>query len=228
MGIRALDDTVISEHRRYLDAMLADVLSRGESSYSIISAHMKSGKIYDLVSHPNIVGCVTDILGENVICWGAHFFCKMPHDNKQVSWHQDASYWPLTPSKTVTVWLAIDDADVNNGCMQFIACSHLSGHLAFEHAAEEENSVLRQKVAGAESMGERVDVELKAGEISLHTDLLLHGSKSNPSDRRRCGLTLRYCAADVRSLLDWQSEGIIVSGKDVSGHWANPPRPPND
>ena len=52
-----------------------------------------------------------DILGENVIGWGSHFFCKMPHDGKKVAWHQDASYWPLTPTKTCTVWLAIDDTD---------------------------------------------------------------------------------------------------------------------
>ena len=42
----------------------------------------------------------------------------MPHDGKAVAWHQDASYWPLSPSKTVTVWLAIDDADVDNAVDQ--------------------------------------------------------------------------------------------------------------
>ena len=53
-----------------------------------------------------------------MIAWGSHFFCKMPGDGKRVSWHQDASYWPLTPSKAVTVWLAIDDADAENACMR--------------------------------------------------------------------------------------------------------------
>src|SRR5213078_3074180 len=71
------------------------------------------------------------LLGENVIGWGSHFFCKMPGDGKSVSWHQDASYWPLTPSKAVTVWLAIDDADVGNACMRFIPGSHWFGHLTY-------------------------------------------------------------------------------------------------
>ncbi len=67
-----------------------------------------------------------------------------------------------------------------------------------------------------------------AGEISLHSDLLLHGSEANRSNRRRCGLTLRYCPADVRAGLGWNAKGVIVSGEDPTGHWANPPRPATD
>ena len=48
----------------------------------------------------------------------------MPGDGKTVSWHQDASYWPLTPSKSVTLWLAIDDADTENAAMRVIPGSH--------------------------------------------------------------------------------------------------------
>ena len=190
-GIPIFDATEIGEHRQYFDTLLANVLSEGGSSYSIISAHMKYGKVYDLLTHPKIVTCVKDLIGEDVIGWGAHYFCKMPHDPKSVGWHQDAGYWPLTPSKTVTVWLAIDDASIENGAMRFIAGSHHLGHLTARHSEPDENSVLGQIVENAEAYGEPVDVELKAGEISIHTDLLLHGSNANPSPKRRCGLTLR-------------------------------------
>jgi hypothetical protein len=61
-----------------------------------------------------------------------------------------------------------------------------------------------------------------------HSDLLLHGSEANNSDRRRCGLTLRYCAAEVRAYMDWNLKGVVISGRDPSGHWANPARPAND
>jgi ectoine hydroxylase-related dioxygenase (phytanoyl-CoA dioxygenase family) len=87
---------------------------------------------------------------------------------------------------------------------------------------------LNQTVADAEKLSEPVDVELKAGEISLHSDLLLHGSEANQSSRRRCGLTLRYCPPDVRAGLGWNAKGVVVSGQDESGHWANPPRPETD
>jgi ectoine hydroxylase-related dioxygenase (phytanoyl-CoA dioxygenase family) len=102
------------------------------------------------------------------------------------------------------------------------------GHLTYTLSENDEANVLNQTVAGAEQLGDPIDVELNAGEISLHSDLLLHGSEANQSSRRRCGLTLRYCPADVRAGLGWNAKGVVVSGQDASSHWANPPRPQAD
>jgi non-haem Fe2+, alpha-ketoglutarate-dependent halogenase len=224
-GIRIFDQAESLENRRYFDELLARTLASGGTSYSISTAHLKYGRVYELLTDRRIVAYVRDLLGENVIAWGSHFFCKMPHDGKRVSWHQDASYWPLSPSKTATVWLAIDDADRENACMRFIPGTHHFGHLTYRLTENDESNVLNQSVENAEEFGEPIDVELKAGEISIHNDLLLHGSEANNSDRRRCGLTLRYCAADVRAGMGWNEKGVVVSGSDPSGHWANPPRP---
>jgi non-haem Fe2+, alpha-ketoglutarate-dependent halogenase len=227
-GLRVFNEAQSLENRRYFDELLARVLASGGTSYSISTAHLKYGRVYDLLTDRRIVAYVRDLLGEDVIAWGSHFFCKMPHDGKRVSWHQDASYWPLSPSKTATVWLAIDDADCENACMRFIPGTHHFGHLTYRLTENDESNVLNQSVENAEQFGEPIDVELKAGEISIHNDLLLHGSEANDSDRRRCGLTLRYCAADVRAGMGWNEKGVIVSGSDPSGHWANPPRPDAD
>lgn len=229
-GIRIFNTVEMAEQRRFFDDILNRTLAAGGNSYSIISAHVKYGQVYDLLTNPRIVACVKDILGEDVIGWGAHYFCKLPKDGKIVSWHQDASFWPLTPSKTCTVWLAIDDADQENACMRFVAGSHHHGHLTYRMSEDTDKSVLNQTVENVEQFGEIVYDELKAGEISLHNDLLLHGSAANNSNRRRCGLTLRYCSADVWSdeSYGWYKEGVIVSGSDPRGHWANPPRPTRD
>lgn len=224
-GIRLFNEDEIATHRRYFDVLLERVIAAGGDSYSISTAHLKYPEVYDLLAHPRIVGLVKDLLGENVIAWGSHYFCKMPRDGKRVSWHQDASYWPLTPSKTVTVWLAIDDSDTENACMRFIPGSHLYGHLTWSLSEDDEGNVLNQSVADVERFGAPVDDVLKAGEASIHSDLTLHGSEANDSDRRRCGLTLRYCAADVRGYMDWNAKGIVVSGVDADGHWANAARP---
>lgn len=228
-GFRIFSTEEMVEQRGRFDEVLNAVLAAGGNSYSIISAHMKYGFVYDLLTHPRIVAYVKDILGEEVVGWGAHYFCKLPRDGKIVSWHQDASFWPLTPSKTVTVWLAIDDADQENACMRFVAGSHHSGHLTYRMSEDAEASVLNQTVDNVEQFGTIVYDELKAGEISLHSDLLLHGSLANQSDRRRCGLTLRYCATDVWSdpSYGWNREGVIISGNNPNDHWANPARPSN-
>ena len=224
-AIRVFDENEIAAHRRYFDDLLERVVAAGGDSYSISTAHLKYPGVYDLLAHPRIVAVVKDLLGEDVIGWGSHYFCKMPRDGKRVSWHQDASYWPLTPSKTVTVWLAIDDADTENACMRFIPGSHLYGHLTWSLSEDDEGNVLNQTIADVEWFGAPVDDVLRAGEISIHSDLTLHGSEANDSDRRRCGLTLRYCAADVRAYLGWNAKGVVVSGADADGHWANAARP---
>jgi phytanoyl-CoA dioxygenase PhyH len=227
-GIRIFDQEEIAGIRHYFDELLAKTLAAGGNSYSISTAHLQHGRVYDILTHPRIVARIKDLLGENVIAWGSHFFCKMPGDGKRVSWHQDSSYWPLTPSMAVTAWLAIDDASVENACMRYIPGSHHLGHLTYTLSEGDEANVLNQTVGGAETLGEPVNVELKAGEISIHSDLLLHGSEANESSKRRCGLTLRYCPAVVRAGLGWNAKGVVVSGKDESGHWANPPRPPTN
>jgi ectoine hydroxylase-related dioxygenase (phytanoyl-CoA dioxygenase family) len=227
-GIRIFPEQEIANIRGFFDDLLARTLAEGKDSYSISTAHLRHGRVYDLLTDPRIVAIVRDIVGPDAIGWGSHFFCKMPGDGKRVSWHQDSSYWPLSITKTVTIWLAIDDADVENACMRYIPKSHQLGHLTYTLSEDDPANVLNQTVTNAEELGDPVDVELRAGEISLHSDLLLHGSEPNQSTRRRCGLTLRYCAADVRAGSGWTAKGVVVSGEDAAGHWANPPRPETD
>ena len=224
-GIRVFDQGEADAIRARFDELLRQVLAAGGDSYSISSAHLRYADAYDLLTDERIVAYVRDLLGGDVVGWGCHYFCKMPNDGKRVEWHQDATYWPLTPSKTVTVWLAIDDADAGNACMRFVPGSHLRGPLAFEVDDDDPSTVLNQRVADIEDFNAPVDNVLSAGEISLHSDLLLHGSEANESDRRRCGLTLRYCAAEVKAYLDWNLKGVVVSGRDPDRHWANPSRP---
>ncbi len=220
-GIPVFDQDEMEDIRQYFDRLLEQTLAAGGDSYSISSAHLRHRRVYDLLREPRLVDFVSDLLGENVIGWGSHFFCKMPNDGKVVTWHQDATYWPLTPSKTVTIWLAIDDADRENACMQFIPGSHHHGELTARMSESSELNVLTQTVDISEIDQEPVYVELRAGEISMHSDLLLHGSEANCSSRRRCGLTLRYCSADVRAHLGWHEKGVYVRGEDASGHWTN-------
>ncbi len=224
-GIRIFTSEEIDAHRREFDALLERVLASGGSSYSISTAHLAHGMVWDLLTHPRIVACVKDLLGDQVVGWGSHYFCKMPGDGKKVHWHQDASYWPLTPAHAVTVWLAIDDADRENGCMKYLAGSHLDGHLTYRLTEDDPDAVLNQEVVGVDRYGEPVDVALRAGEVSIHSDLLLHASEPNESNRRRCGLTLRYCHAEVHAGLGWSEKGVWLGSGAAPAHWSDQPRP---
>ncbi len=222
---RAFDNQGVSTNRTNFDQILQKFIQAGKDAYAIDRYHDRFAAIHDLATAPSILNIAEDLLGPTIICWATHYFCKLPGDDKGVSWHQDCSYWPLTPSKTVTVWLAIDDADRENGCMQVIPGSHLQGHVSFRESDESEHNVLTQTIEHAEHLGNPLDIVLKAGEFSIHSDLLIHGSRPNRSNRRRCGLTLRYCPPDVRAYWDWNQKSIICRGTDPSGHWGNVPRP---
>ncbi len=223
--LEAYTADAIASIRSHFDSLLAETLAAGRDSYSISSAHLKHTLAWDILTNERIVAYVSDLLGENVIGWGSHFFCKMPGDGKRVDWHQDCSYWPLTPSKAVTAWLAIDDADAENGCMEAFTGSHKHGLIDFAVSDSSTGNVLNQTVDHPERYGTASLTPLRAGQISLHSDLLLHGSSPNRSDRRRCGLTLRYCPADVHAYLGWNQKGVVVRGTALPSKWPGAKRP---
>ena len=218
----------IADIRDYFDRLLAEATAAGRDSYSISSAHMKHARVYDMLADRRIVNYVADLLGEDVIGWGSHFFCKMPRDGRSVDWHQDCSFWPLTPTRAVTVWLAVDDADVENGCMEVYTGSHMQGLVDFDASDAAAGNVLDQTIRNPEAYGTHQRTPIAAGQISIHSDLLIHGSMPNHSDRRRCGLTLRYCPASVTAYLGWNRKGIVVSGHADAGDWPGCPRPDRD
>ena len=209
--------------------MIERAKAAGHNSYSINGWHRHCRGIYDLLHDERILDCVEDLVGPNLVSVMTHYFSKDPGDQKQVSWHQDASYWPLTPSKVVTEWLAIDDVDMDNGPMTVIPGSHLHGQIPFEHSTEQERNVLGQSVRDPLRWGgEPVPFTMRAGQISLHTDLLLHGSEPNRSARRRCGLTLRYMPPEVRTREGRWANGYICRGEDPDGYWVGLPVPEGD
>ena len=131
-------------------------------------------------------------------------------------WHQDAQFWPLKPHRTVTVWLAVYDTDADNGAMQLVTGSHKDGD--FHHDVDKSEHLVLDQVVPEDLIDQNriVTMDLKAGEMSLHDDGLLHGSLANTSDRRRAGLTMRFCPPDVKCDLDvWPTfESYPARGTD--------------
>lgn len=228
--LRAYTPAEADRNRAYFDDLLHKVQTARKDldAYSINGFQVCCAGLHDIVTHPVILDHVQDIIGPDIICWGTHFFCKVAHDPRKVAWHQDASYWPLTPARTVTVWLAIDDADVENAAMMFLPGTHTRGHLKWRHISGDQ-AVLNQEIENTGQFGEPVFDELKAGEFSLHADMLAHGSTPNGSDRRRCGLTLRYCPPTVRALdARWTRGAVLCRGQDPAGNWVHNQRPPGE
>ncbi|MBT5187389.1 MAG: phytanoyl-CoA dioxygenase family protein [Kordiimonadaceae bacterium] len=214
-------------YRNYFDGLMARKGADGAYGINCYQARMKG--IWEICRHPKILDYVEDIIGPNIICWASHLFSKNAHNSKVVPWHQDASYWKLSPARTVTVWLALDDADEENAAMRFIPGSHNKGCL--EETKSTGDTVLNIETKGADKMGTPFSNVMKAGQISLHADMLVHGSLANGSDRRRCALTIRYCPPEVLITdPEWEKsvEAIICRGSDPTGTWKHHEKPIND
>ena len=226
MPLVAYDTEEADRHRAYFDNLIQRVREERPDldSYVINGWHTVCRGIYDIVMNPVILDHVQDLVGPDVIAWGTHYFCKLPHDPKKVAWHQDASYWPLSPARTVTAWLAIDDADRENSAMMFVPGTHRKGHLEWRGTAGP--AVLHQEIADIGQYGDPVHDELKAGQFSLHADMLAHGSEPNATDRRRCGLTIRYCPPSVVPLNPgWTRNAILCRGSADGSAWRFSPAP---
>lgn len=221
------DASEIIEVRRYVDGLMDALGDNG--SYGINCYQARLSGLWDIATDARILDRVQDIIGPDIICWASHVLSKKPQDPKQVPWHQDASFWSLSPARTVTVWLAIDDADEENSAMRFLPRSHTRGTI--EETSMGAESVFHKGIVPTDDMGAPFTNTLKAGQMSLHADMLVHGSLANVSDRRRCALTLRYCPPEARMVdAEWARgvESIICRGSDPSGHWRHFERPDNN
>ena len=222
------DPQEIAEIRNYVNGLLEAMGEDG--GYGINCYQARLSGLWDIATDPRILDCVQDVIGPDIICWATAVLSKKPHDPKQIPWHQDASFWALSPARTVTVWLAIDDADEENSAMRYLPRTHDQGKIA-ESSMDGDESVFHKGIVPSKDMGEPFTNVLKAGQISLHADMLVHGSLANQSDRRRCGFTLRYCPPEVRIVdPEWARgvEAVICRGTDFTGNWKHHPRPDNN
>jgi hypothetical protein len=153
-------------------------------------------RFLDYVRTPAILDLVEQILGPDIICWGAHVFCKPARTGLVIPWHQDGQYWPIRPLASCTVWIALDDSTMENGCLRIVRGSHSRKTIYHHRLDERPDQALEQRIDDADlDEFEVVDVELEAGHMSIHDVYAVHGSHANVSDRRRAGFTIRYMPA---------------------------------
>jgi non-haem Fe2+, alpha-ketoglutarate-dependent halogenase len=193
-----------------------------------IKPHLLFTWLADLVRHPAILDAVEDVLGPDLLCWKTSFFTKEARSPGFVSWHQDATYWGLSEPDVLTAWIAFTDSNPANGNMRVIPGSHRSQapHVDTFHP----NNLLSrgQEISVEVDEGQAVDIVLRAGEMSLHHVLMVHGSGANPSDDRRIGFAIRYVPTRVRQTAGPRDSATLVRGHDAFGHFELEPRPDAD
>ena len=136
-----------------------------------------------------------DWLTERASAIGASEMAALFGEGFETPWHQDGHYWPIRPLATCTVWVALEESKIGNGCLRVIPGSHQPQAL-YEHLHEDRTDLtLNQRMApGTFDEAAAVDVELEPGQMSLHDVYMIHGAAANRSPQRRTGVALRLRA----------------------------------
>ena len=185
----------------------------------ISKPHLVSRAMADVIRNETLLDAVESIIGPDILCWTVTVFEKPPKSGGYVGWHQDRTYWGLSPEEqVVTAWLALTDAHCDNGCMSVLRGSHLRGNRDHEIVPDTENILLSGQEVTIEphERDDLLHVELDPGEASIHHSKVLHGSNPNQSDRPRTGLSIQYISANVIQ----HTNGGVDSASAVRGNTA--------
>jgi ectoine hydroxylase-related dioxygenase (phytanoyl-CoA dioxygenase family) len=173
-----------------LEQLLRD--NPGVRPEKLVSAHVEgdngegvrgSRAFLDLARDREIVDLVSGVIGDDVILWGCHVFCKPAGEGYETPWHQDGHYWPIRPLATCTVWVALEPSTVENGCLRVIPGSHRDQQL-HEHLHEDRQDLTLQAAPGRRQLrrGQRRRAwNCSPGQMSLHDVYMIHGAAANTS-----------------------------------------------
>jgi len=218
-GLR-LPPARLTSLRATLDRLIAE--NPGIRPERLVSAHIEgknaegvkgSADFLDMARDPAIVDAVAQLIGPDVILWGCQIFCKPGGNGMEVPFHQDGHYWPIRPLATCTVWVALDDSKIENGCLRIVPRSHASRELLAHMREDRDDVVLNQRVADPGfDPSTAADIELEAGQMSMHDIFAIHGSNPNRSPKRRAGVAIRYMPGSSVFGRD------IIEPSDASGY----------
>ena len=128
-------------------------------------------------------------------------------------WHQDFAFFPHTNTDLAAVMVMLDDATSQNGCMRMVRGSHTRGLLDHSNAEGLFSNECQDRVW--EDPGSQiVEITPRAGGISIHHCLMVHGSGPDHSGEPRRGIVFQYRADDAFQMADgvWRDTGLMVSG----------------
>ena len=187
--------------------------------------HLISPLFNKICYNKKILDAVESLIGQNILICGTTLFIKNANEKGFVSFHQDAKYIGLKPYNWVTAWIAVTDANEENGCMRMWAGSHKENIKEHNQKFDENNLLTRGQTIENVPIKETKPVVLKAGQMSLHHPKIIHGSGLNKSNDRRIGFVIQsYIGTNVDQVLG-KMYVQLARGKDSFNYHENVTRP---
>jgi hypothetical protein len=163
-------------------------------------------ELRDTTAYRNAFALARQLLGGEVHPMGMHAIRKPPRSGAETPWHQDEAYWdPAYDHPAISVWIPLQPATLDNGCMQFVAASH-RGEVLDHQLIDRRADGLRLRDPSL--VGEAVACQLPPGGATIHAARTLHRTGPNTTDEPRRALIMAFRApptprADGRTF-PWQ------------------------
>lgn len=182
-------------------------LKRGEINYTeqgfINSIHRLAGfdsefrgYFWKLLHSDRMLSLVKNFLRDDAQARKAECFAKPKQFGLESPWHQDNFYWGVKDANALTVWIALDHCNNQNGALSYITGSHKLGLLPHvdSHMPGSSQKIEQQTLEHLNLQDMIETPELFPGDILIHHSLMIHGSEKNLSESDRRGVTLQYKA----------------------------------
>lgn len=137
----------------------------------------------EYTQHPKWNSLAEALLGESAACESPEWFNKPPGIEHPTPPHQDNYYFNLTPPHVVTIWLALDHVDDENGCLRYSPGSHRRG---FRPHARSKVLGFSQGITdfGPDDQAAEVKIHLAPGDVVAHHGMTIHRAEPNRSQTR--------------------------------------------
>lgn len=171
-----------------------------------------------LAAEPKILDIVETLLGPDIVLFSTHLFAKAPLDGRSRPWHQDGYYYDVDrPEELLTAWLALDESNIRNGCLEVYPGSHKLGLLTHRRIYVPENRRHSSVLDPSGLPGAPIPIELQPGDCEFHHSMLVHGSRVNSSPLRRAGHTMTYMSARTHVFKGDPHPLYLLRGRPVPG-----------
>lgn len=195
--------------REKLDTL--DVDERQDAVRKLTAFVEYEPRLKALSHHPKLLAALRRLLGDEPVLLQNLALLKPPRLGREKPWHQDLAYFNYPPDRPVVgVWIALDEATIENGCMQLLPGEH---HEPMHHWKRRDWQICDSEILGRRSTA----APLAPGGLLLFDGLLPHGTPHNGSAQRRRALQFHYVGASVPGIAASERFRIFgTEGKDVA------------
>lgn len=202
---------MLNEVRRFTDEIIP-TLNPEEAFYEDKARPETLKQIHRMCEHdsffaeqingPKFLPLAQSLLQADVVVKNMQYFDKPPGVGKPTPPHQDGYYFMLEPNEALTMWLALEHVDEENGCVRYIPGSHLAGMRAHGKSGTLGFSQGIQDYSDEDIQNEKA-IHAAPGDLLIHHSMTIHRANGNRSAvRHRRAMGMVYYSADAEVAAD--------------------------